>query len=81
LSLAWNTHKNGELLRQAEDAGFEVFVTTDQNLKHQQNFSDGKITIIVLSTTSWPRIKNATYAVIETIELTEPGDYVELAIP
>jgi hypothetical protein len=34
--LEWSELLNGELLRAAEEAGFEVFVTTDKNLAHQQ---------------------------------------------
>ncbi len=55
--LGWLTLKNGELLKEAEEAGFEVFVTTDLNLKYQQNFNSRSIAIIALNTTSWPRIR------------------------
>ena len=34
--LGWHTLANGELLSAAERAGYEVFVTTDRNLRHQQ---------------------------------------------
>ena len=50
--LGWATLKNGELLRQAEAAGFSVLITTDRNLKHQQNLSERTIALVVLSTTS-----------------------------
>lgn len=56
----WATLRNGELLDAAEVDGFEVFVTTDQNLQHQQNLSTRKLAIVVLSTTSWPRIRRST---------------------
>lgn len=36
---ALDTLKNGDLLTAAEDAGFEVFLTTDKNLQHQQNLA------------------------------------------
>jgi hypothetical protein len=35
----WDTLKNGELLDAAEAAGFDVFVTTDRNIRHQQNLT------------------------------------------
>jgi len=44
----WNTLKNGELLNAAEQAGFDLFVTTDKNLRYQQNLTARKIAIIVL---------------------------------
>ena len=55
--LGWGSVENGELLTLAEKGGFEVLVTTDQNLKYQQNLTDRKIAIVVLSSTSWPRIQ------------------------
>ena len=44
----WDTLRNGELLDAAEAAGFDVFVTTDRNLRYQQNLAGRKIAIIVL---------------------------------
>ena len=49
----WSTLSNGELLAVAEQEGFEVFVTTDRNLRDQQNLSRGEIAIVVLSSPSW----------------------------
>jgi hypothetical protein len=48
----WSRLKNGELLSAAELAGFEVFVTTDTNLRYQQNLATRTIAIVVLGTTS-----------------------------
>ena len=44
----WTGLKNGELLRQAKDAGFEVFVTADQNLQYQQNLANSGLGIVVV---------------------------------
>lgn len=44
----WAGLKNGELLRNAAEAGFEVFVTADQNLEFQQNLSDSELFVLVL---------------------------------
>jgi hypothetical protein len=48
--LGWGALENGELIFQAESAGFEVLVTTDKNLKHQQNLAHRNIAIVVLET-------------------------------
>ena len=53
----WSTLQNGELLLAAEQEAFEIFVTTDQNLKHQQNLANYQLTIVILTTTSWPLIE------------------------
>jgi len=77
----WSNIKNGALLRLAEDEGFETLITTDQNLRYQQNLTGRKIAIAVLMTTSWPRIKNHVATVVPIIDGLQPGDYIEIPIP
>jgi hypothetical protein len=52
-SRGWDTLKNGELLDAAEAAGFDVFVTTDRNIRHQQKLAGRKIAIVVLGKGRW----------------------------
>ena len=78
--LGWSTLKNGELLTAAESKGFEVFVTTDTNLAYQQNLSNRKIAIVVLSTTSWPRIQKNITAIIQAVDIATPNSYQRVAI-
>lgn len=52
----WSTLKNGELLAEAETAGYSVLVTTDKNLRYQQNLAGRRIAIVALGTTSWPQL-------------------------
>jgi hypothetical protein len=79
--LGWSTLKNGELLQAAEDAGFEVLVTTDTNLKYQQNLAARKIAVVVLTSTSWPRIRAVSEQVIAAIEMSSVGSYMEVTVP
>lgn len=79
--LGWSALKNGELLARAEAEGFETLVTTDRNLKYQQNLSDRRIAIVVLSTTSWPRIQSNASLVMRAIDSAVPGGYAEVSIP
>lgn len=72
---------NGELLDAAEREGFEVFVTTDRNLRHQQNLHARSIAIVVLTTTSWPRIRRGLPAVVRAVDDAMPGSYVEVEFP
>jgi Domain of unknown function (DUF5615) len=74
----WSTLQNGELLDTAEREGFEVLVTTDQNLKYQQNLKERQLAIVVLMTTSWPRIEKKVDHVVATINAVKPGDYIEV---
>ena len=76
----WNTMENGELLFMAEREGLDVFITTDQNLKYQQNLKERQIAIVVLTTTSWARIRRQTDIVLETINAVRPGEYHEVTL-
>jgi hypothetical protein len=77
----WANLKNGELLNVAEKEGFAVLVTTDLNLRHQQNLQSRRLAIIALSTPSWPRIQRAIPAVIQAVDAASPGSYAEVEIP
>ncbi len=77
----WSTLKNGELLGKCEEESFEVFITTDKNLCNQQSLSGRKIAIVVLSSTSWPRIQSAVVAINQAIETTLSGKLQEVHIP
>ena len=77
----WSTLANGDLLAVAEQEGFEVLVTTDGNLRYQQDLSSRSIAIVVLTTPSWPRIKQSLPSVISAIDQAAPGSYTEVEIP
>ena len=79
-ALGWAKLKNGELLSAAEANGFDVLVTTDLNLKYQQNLKSRRISIIVLSTTSWPRIQNAVVEVVRAVNAATEDNYTEVRI-
>jgi predicted nuclease of predicted toxin-antitoxin system len=74
----WSILENSDLLDAAEREGFEVLVTTDRNLRHQQNLRTRSIAIVVLRTTSWPRIQREIPAVVHAINSTVPRTYVEV---
>jgi hypothetical protein len=76
----WSAPKNGELLEAAELAGFSVLITTDTNLKYQQNLTSRCISIIVLNTTSWPRIKAQAESVVLAVDSAVPGGYIEVRV-
>jgi hypothetical protein len=79
--LNWSALQNGELIAQMERSGFEVLVTTDQNLKYQQNLTGRRVAIVALSTTSWLRIEKHVTAVQEALETATAGAYLEVQIP
>jgi len=79
--IGWNNLKNGELLQRSEESGFSVLVTTDQSLRYQQSLTGRKIAIVVLTTTSWPRIEQAVDRVAKAVDSAAPSSYVEVLIP
>ena len=79
--LGWSRLKNGDLLQEAENAGFDAFLTTDQNLRYQQNLSGRRIAIVVIQTTRWPRVRPYSEKVLTALNAAVPGSYVEVAIP
>ena len=76
----WSSLQNGELLDEAEANQYEAFITTDTNLRYQQNLTERAIRILVLTTTSWPRIREKTADVLHALENLTEGGYAELDI-
>jgi hypothetical protein len=79
--LGWGAIENGELLRKAEDAGFDVIVTPDKNIRYQQNLSNRKIAIVFLGQGQWPLIKPHTAEIVEAVNSATPGSFIEVTIP
>ncbi|MFO5438201.1 MAG: hypothetical protein ACLBM4_05865 [Dolichospermum sp.] len=77
---AWSNLSNGDLLKAAENKGYQILVTTDQNLRYQQNLSERQIAIVVLLSTSWPKIRKQVDQVCSIINTIELGDYQEISI-
>jgi hypothetical protein len=75
--LNWTELDNGALLRAAE-LEFDALITTDQNLRYQQNLSGRRLAILVLPTTSWPRIQAHVEQVAAAANELRAGDFVEL---
>jgi UDP-N-acetylglucosamine enolpyruvyl transferase len=76
----WSQLSNGALIAATEQTGFEVFVTTDQNLRYQQNLDGRQIAIVVILTTSWPRMQADLQPVLAAIESAMPGVYSEVNV-
>jgi hypothetical protein len=72
---------NGELLRVAEEAAFEIFLITDKNIRYQQNLADQVIAIVVLSNSRWPVVRSYIDRVVAAVAAAKPGTYAEVEIP
>jgi hypothetical protein len=75
--LGWSGLKNGALLA-AADGRFDAFITTDKNLRHQQNFAKYKLAVVLLPDNR-ARIVAALVPHVENVLPTlQPGDFVEI---
>lgn len=72
--------ENGELIRKAEEDGFGVIVTTDQNMRYQQNLTGSRLAIVVLMATAWPRVRHRTKEIRAPIEEVRLGLVREVPI-
>ena len=77
----WDTLSNGDLLTVAEDAGFDVLLTTDKNIRHQQNLEGRRIALVVLSTPRWPAVRLHVDKIVAAVSAATPGSYFEVATP
>jgi hypothetical protein len=79
--LGWDQLRNGELLAVAERSGFELLLTTDKNLRYQQDLAERSIAIVVIGHAQWPSLKPHVHRVVEAINQAAPGSYAEVEIP
>ena len=78
--LGWNELNNGELIEAAEKATFDVLITTDQNLRYQQNLAKRTIAITVLMTTSWPKIQTKLDVISAALEAVRLASYTQIKL-
>lgn len=76
----WSGIKNGPLIHLAE-AEFDLFITSDQNLRYQQNLAGRRIAILELSTNDLRRLQAAATLIQSTAGDMHPGDFRKLEIP
>jgi len=79
--IGWHRLKNGELLQRAEEAGYDMLLTTDKNLWYQQHLADRHIAIVVLGNQQWPVVRRYLDKVAAAVSAAAPGEYVEVEIP
>ena len=77
----WDKLGNGDLLTAAEEAGFDLLLTTDKNMRYQQNLAGRKIAIVVLGQQQWPQLRPHIQRVVEAVNAATPGSYAEVEIP
>ena len=76
----WSELTNGDLLDKAETEGYDVLITTDRNMRFQQNLARRSLAILVLSTTSWHNIRTRVEEIQTMLVNIQPGDVTEVLI-
>jgi hypothetical protein len=81
-SRGWDTLSNGALLNAAEEAGFELLLTTDRRIRYQQNLQVRRVALVVLTgTTRWSRVRQHAERIAAAVASATPGSYAEVEIP
>jgi hypothetical protein len=79
--IGWHELENGELIQQAEEAGYDVLLSTDKNIRYQQNLSGRKIALVILGNQQWPLVKLHLDTIAAAVNACTPGSYSEVEIP
>jgi hypothetical protein len=79
--IGWHELENGELIERAESAGYEILLSTDKNIRYQQNLTDRKIALVVLGNSQWPRVRLHLDKIVTAVNACTPGSYAEIEIP
>ncbi|MDB6056508.1 MAG: hypothetical protein JWO95_352 [Verrucomicrobiales bacterium] len=79
--VGWGQLENGDLLREAEAAGFQLLIICDKNLQHQQNLSGRRIAILELWTNHRPTLEQHFGYIRDAAESMKSGEYRSLKSP
>jgi hypothetical protein len=77
----WDRLTNGDLLTAAEGGGFEVLLTTDRNIRYQQNLTGRSIGIVVIGRPQWPIQTQSIQRIAAAVNASTPGSYTEIDVP
>jgi hypothetical protein len=79
--IGWHELENGALISQAEEAGYDLLLSTDKNIRYQQNLAGRKIAIVVLGNSQWPMVKLNLDKIVAAVNESTIGSYLEVEIP
>lgn len=80
-TLGWAILSNGELIRAARQYGFDVMITADQNIEHQQNLTGDPLAFVVLTTTHWPTIRENASLILAQLNQIAAGSFMRVDLP
>ena len=78
--LGWQGLENGALLDAAEQGGFDLLLTCDQNVRYQQNFAGRKLALVILSSNHWPTLRRIAARIATAVDFVQPGHIVRVDV-
>ncbi len=78
--LGWQGLENGALLEAAEKARFDLLLTCDQNVEYQQNFTNRRVALVVLSSNHWPTLRRVAGRIASAVDFVQAGQIVRIDI-
>jgi hypothetical protein len=79
--IGWHEFENGELIQRAGEQGYDLLLTTDKNIRYQQNLTSRKIALVVLGNQQWPAVRRHLDRIAAAVNAATPGSYIEVEIP
>jgi hypothetical protein len=79
-AMAWDALKNGDLLKAAENSNFDLLVTADKGIFHQQNNRLRRIALVVLGTNYRPSLERNIEPIQAAIDQASPGSFESVPI-
>ena len=76
----WSELRNSALLDRAEEHGYDLLITTDQSLRHQQDLSARAVAVLVLQSTAWPRIRERIDEIRSAVSEMQRGQFREISV-
>jgi hypothetical protein len=78
--LGWQGLENGALLDAAEQAGFDLLLTCDQNVRYQQNLATRKLALVILSSNHWPTLRRVAARIATAVDFVQTGQIVKVDV-
>jgi hypothetical protein len=78
--LGWQGLANGALLDAAEEAAFDVLLTCDQNVRYQQNFTNRKLAVVILTSNHWPTLRGIAARIATAVDFVQNGQIVRIDV-
>ena len=79
--IGWHELENGELIHRAEEAGYDLLLSSDKNIRYRQNLSNRRIALVVLTSQQWPDVQLHLDKIAATVNDAPPCSYAEVEIP